>query len=60
VKKKGEILDIVHLLKHVEKNLDSYKHLRGGLYVMDRLPKNVQGKLQRKQLIEMLSKIKDD
>jgi len=50
------VLDVSGLLKHIEENLDSYKHLTGGLHLVDQLPKNAQGKLQRKQLTESFSK----
>jgi len=54
VKKKGETLDVSGLFEHLRKNLEPFKLLRGGLFIGEArdLPKNAQGKLQRKKLAE--------
>jgi len=55
VKEANQVLNIKKLLTHVESSLEPYKHLHGGLFVVDSLPKNPQGKLLRRCLIEMIT-----
>ena len=50
--KEQEIIDLV------ANNLDDYKQLRGGVIFVERLPKNPQGKIQRKKLIDFVKEQK--
>jgi len=54
VKKQGEVLRVSDIFQRVKASLESYKHLHGGIFVLDFLPKSPQGKLQRKFLVDML------
>jgi 4-coumarate--CoA ligase len=45
-----DIIDIV------AKNVDDAKQLRGGVIFVEQLPKNPQGKIQRRKLIESFAK----
>jgi len=54
VKKPNETFNVSKLLTYIEASLESYKHLRGGLFVVDALPKNPQGKLMRRCLLDMI------
>jgi acyl-coenzyme A synthetase/AMP-(fatty) acid ligase len=40
--------------KMVEDKLEDCKRLRGGVFFVDRLPRNPQGKIQRRKLPEMV------
>lgn len=47
----GDIADLSRLLDDigtfVEKHVNPYKKLRGGVHVVDEIPKNAMGKVQR-------------
>ena len=42
------------IFKIVEKRLEDYKHLRGGVHFMKKLPRNPQGKIVRKRLRQLI------
>jgi len=43
------------IFKLVEKQLEDYKHLKGGVHIIKRLPRNPQGKIQRKRLRQLVA-----
>jgi 4-coumarate--CoA ligase len=42
--------------KFVEARVEDYKRLRGGVFFVDTLPRNPQGKIQRNKLREIVAK----
>ena len=50
----GSKLTEKEIVELVAKNVDNPKQIRGGVIFLDNLPKNPQGKIQRKKLLEML------
>jgi acyl-coenzyme A synthetase/AMP-(fatty) acid ligase len=54
VKKRGQVLNMKELIQHLESSFERHKHLHGGLFLVDALPKNPQGKLERKSLLGLV------
>uniref|UniRef100_V5GTJ7 Luciferin 4-monooxygenase n=1 Tax=Anoplophora glabripennis TaxID=217634 RepID=V5GTJ7_ANOGL len=50
VPKKGEILKAAELAEYVAEKVASYKQLKGGIEIVDSIPKNSAGKILRRQL----------
>ena len=50
----GSKLTEKEIVELVAKNVDNPKQIRGGVIFVDNLPKNPQGKIQRKKLLAML------
>lgn len=51
VGKKGEVVSGEEIAKFVAENVAAYKHLVGGVEVMDAIPKSAAGKILRKELV---------
>lgn len=61
VKKSGSILSEKEVIDYVASKMANYKHLRGGVYFVDKIPKTVSGKNVRKEvknLVIQLAKMK--
>ena len=54
VKNPNSPLTEKQIIELVANNVDDFKQLRGGVIFVEKLPKNPQGKLQRKKLLELL------
>lgn len=50
VKKKGSSLNEEDLVAFVSSKVEDYKRLRGGVKFVDKLPRNPQGKILRREL----------
>lgn len=50
VKKPGSTLCEKKVMDHVACRMDHYKHLRGGVYFVDKIPKTISGKNVRKEV----------
>lgn len=50
VQKNSSKLDLKELDEYVNKNVIKYKRLLGGIEVIDAIPKNVSGKILRREL----------
>jgi len=53
--KEGSDVSSDEIMKLVEEELDDHKKLRGGVYFVDKIPRNPQGKILRGNLIEIIS-----
>ncbi|XP_023034108.1 4-coumarate--CoA ligase 1 [Drosophila willistoni] len=59
VKKEGHSLDEEQVKKQVGKLIDAdYMHLYGGVYFVDEIPKNFNGKVLRREVKEQIKKLK--
>ena len=54
VKKTGAELRAEDVQEAVDGKVDDHKKLRGGVFFVDRIPRNPQGKILRRKLIELL------
>jgi len=54
VKKATSALTSEEVINLVQEQVDDYKRLRGGVYFVDKVPRNPQGKVLRKKLIELV------
>jgi len=54
VKKKGVEVDKEELQNAVDEKVDDHKKLRGGVYFVDKIPRNPQGKILRRGLGELV------
>lgn len=51
VGKPGEAVNGEEITKFVAENMAAYKHLVGGVEIMDAIPKSAAGKILRKELV---------
>ena len=55
VKKKGSSLSEQEIKEHVNKQVEDYKKIRGKVYFVEKLPRNLQGKIVRRRLREVIA-----
>ena len=51
----GSALTEQDIIDLVAENVEDPKQLRGGVYFVEKLPKNPQGKIQRNKLLELIN-----
>lgn len=54
VRKKQSVLDAAEIIKQVNNKVDDHKKLRGGVYFVDKIPRNPQGKILRGNLLRLI------
>eukprot|EP00090_Calanus_glacialis_P011500 TRINITY_DN19894_c0_g1_i1.p1 TRINITY_DN19894_c0_g1~~TRINITY_DN19894_c0_g1_i1.p1 ORF type:complete len:554 (+),score=150.15 TRINITY_DN19894_c0_g1_i1:62-1723(+) len=52
---KGSNVTGEEIMTQVEENVDDHKKLRGGVYFVDKIPRNPQGKILRRNLLKLIS-----
>ena len=55
VLKAGSVLGAEEIVEHVNKQVEDFKKIRGGIYFVDELPRNLQGKLLRRNLPDLVN-----
>ena len=54
VRKKQAVLDAAEIIEQVNNKVDDHKKLRGGVYFVDKIPRNPQGKILRGNLLKLI------